>query len=338
MAAKLGWGIIGAGNIARTFTAGLAGSGTGRLVAVGTRNPDQPGFAADFPGARIHEGYASLLADPAVDIVYVATPHPLHAEWSIKAAQAGKHVLVEKPMALNAAEAEAMFAAARKAGTFMGEAYMYRFHPLTGRLAELIASGTIGEVRMIQSSFGLQMEEFRPAHRLYDKSMAGGGILDVGGYPVSMVRFLAGIAGGKPFLDPVAVKGAVAMGRDGVDEWAGLTLTFDNRIIAQISCAISVALDNTLRIHGATGWLEVHDFWSAGGGRNGAPGKIEIMREDMPGEIIVTEGPARLYAYEADAVVEAIKAGHHQFPAPGMSWADSIGNMHVLDKWRASVG
>ena len=118
----------------RLFKGASKGSRTGKLVAIGTRDAKKPGLGEKFPGARIVEGYEALLADPEVDAVYIATPHPGHAEWAIKAAEAGKHVLVEKPMALTAFEAEAMFHAARKAGTFMGEAFMYRLHPQTAKL------------------------------------------------------------------------------------------------------------------------------------------------------------------------------------------------------------
>ena len=115
-------------------------------------------------------------------------------------------------------------------------------------------------------------------------------------------------------------------------------LTFENGILAQVSCAISVALDNTLRIYGATGWLEVPDFWSAGGNRTGGQGRIDIVREEGPRETITTEGSERLYMFEADAVSEAILAGRQEFETPGMSWADTLGNMRVLDKWRTDAG
>ena len=331
--AKLRWGIIGAGSISRTFAASLRNSQIGQLIAVGTRDPRKSGLAEDFAGARIVDGYDALLHIADVDAVYITTPHNHHAEWSIKSARAGKHVLVEKPMAVSLAEAEAMFEAARAAGTFMGEAFMYRLHPMTRRIGKLIAAGTIGEVRLIQSSFGLQMEEFKPDHRLYDAARAGGGILDIGCYPVSMARYIAGVAAGRPFLDPVEVQGAVHRGPEGVDEWAAVQLSFDNGIIAQLTCAISVALDDTLRIHGATGRLEIRDFWSAGGGREGPLGQIHIVREDGPRVTETTEGPANLYGHEIDAVAAAIAAGRQEFAAPGMGWADSLGNMRVLERW-----
>ena len=194
---KLRWGILGPGGIAQAFRDGVKGSRTGQLVAIATRDPSKPGLADTFPGARILAGYDALLSDPEVDAIYIATPHPGHAEWAIKAAEAGKHVLVEKPMALSAFEIDAIFHAHRKAGTFAGEAFMYRLHPATIKLGELISSGAIGDVRMIQSSFGFQMPKFMPEHRLFANDLAGGGILDVGGYPVSMARFIAGAAVGQ---------------------------------------------------------------------------------------------------------------------------------------------
>lgn len=229
---QIRWGIIGPGTIARTFAEGIAHSATGRLVAVATRNTDKPGLGDAFPGVRIVKGYDRLLADPEVDAIYVATPHPSHAEWAIKATRAGKHVLVEKPMALSAYDARSIFHEAQKAGVFAGEAFMYRFHPQTGRLVDLVREGTIGEVRIIRSSFGFNMGAYRPEHRLFANDLAGGGILDVGGYPVSMVCMLAGAAGKKPFLEPVKVSGAARLGPSGVDEWASAVLKFPNDIVS----------------------------------------------------------------------------------------------------------
>jgi predicted dehydrogenase/aryl-alcohol dehydrogenase-like predicted oxidoreductase len=331
------WGIIGPGGIAKAFQGGAAASRTGKLVAIASRNPNKPGLAEDFPGARIVDGYDALLRDPEVDAIYIATPHPGHAEWAIKAAEAGKHVLVEKPMALTAFEADAIFNAARKAGTFAGEAFMYRLHPQTKKLGELIASGIIGEVRMIQSSFGFQMGKFLPDHRLFANDLAGGGILDVGGYPVSMVRFIAGAVSGKPFLDPIKVSGTAHLGQAGTDEWAAATLEFDNGIIAQVSCAIFIKLENVLRILGTEGSIEVPDFWFAGGNRDVGLGKIDVIKGGNRETISVNE-TNHVYSFEVDGAGDAIRAGKQEFAAPGMSWADSLGNLRVLDQWRAAAG
>src|SRR5882724_9602744 len=242
----LAWGIIGPGTIAQTFAAALPHSETGRLAAIATRNPGKPGLAEGFPGARILDGYAAILADPEVEAIYIATPHPGHAEWAIRAAEAGKHVLCEKPIAVSRYEAEAMFNAARKAGTFLGEAFMYRHHPQTQRLVEMVRSGAIGEVRLIKADFGFLMGNPDPKHRLLANDTAGGGILDICCYPVSMARLIAGAAAGKPFLDPVKVSGVAHLGGTGVDEWASAVLKFPNEIVAEVSGSVLVAQDNTV--------------------------------------------------------------------------------------------
>ena len=337
MSEKIRWGIIGPGSIAKAFRGGVANSKHGVLAAIATRDPSKPNLATDFPGVRVVHGYEALLADPEIDAVYIAVPHTGHAEWAIKAAEAGKHVLVEKPLALSAFEIDAVFHAHRKAGTFAGEAFMYRLHPQTAKLAEIIRSGAIGEVRMIQSSFGFSMGKFQPQHRLFASELAGGGILDVGGYPVSMSRFIAGVAMGKPFADPVKVSGTAKLNAEGTDDWAAAILTFENGIVAQVSCAVMANLDNVLRIHGSEGRIEVPDFWFAGGNRDQGLGRIDIIKGGKTETISVGE-EGHVYSFEADAAAEAIFAKRQELAAPGMTWADSLGNARVLDKWRSDAG
>lgn len=336
--APIRWGILGPGDIAKAFAGGVAGSRTGKLAALGARNSGKEGLTQTFPGARILDGYQALLDDPDIDAVYIAIPHPGHAEWAIKAAEAGKHVLCEKPLALTAFEADAMIHAARKAGTFLGEAFMYRLHPQTLKLVELIKSGVIGEVRMIKSSFGFAMPGFMPEHRLYANDLAGGGILDVGGYPVSMVRLIAGAATGKPFAEPDKVAGAAHLGQSGVDEWASALLHFPGGIVAQVSCSISLNQENMLSILGTKGRIEVPDFWFAGGNRDVGLGKIDVIHAAGRREAISVNESRHLYSFEVDAAGEAILAGNQEFAWPGMGWADSLGTLRVLDRWRAAVG
>ena len=330
------WGIIGPGRIAQTFADGIAHSRSGKLVAIASRNPEKPGLGDGFPGARIVNGYEALLADKDIDAVYIATPHTGHAEWAIKAIRAGKHVLVEKPIALSAFDAEAIYYEARKAGVFAGEAFMYRVHPQTAKLIELVKSGAIGDLRIIRTSFGFNMGKVNPEHRLFANDMAGGGILDVGGYPVSMARLIAGAVEGKPFLDPDKVSGVGHLGQTGVDEWASAVLKFPNDIIAEVSCSIMANQDNTLRIIGSDGRIEVKDFWFASGHKGGI-GKIDVIKGSETQTIEVKED-RWLYSFEVDAAGDAIRAGQKEFAYPGISWADSIGNLKVLDQWRASIG
>ncbi|WP_404925126.1 aldo/keto reductase [Mesorhizobium sp. ORM16] len=332
------WGILGPGSIAKAFAGGVAGSRNGKLVAIGARDPGKPGLAQSFPGARILEGYEALLTDAEIDAIYISVPHPGHAQWAIRAAGAGKHVLCEKPLALTAFEADAMMHAARKAGTFLGEAFMYRLHPQTLKLVELIKSGVIGEIRMIKSSFGFAMPDFMPQHRLYANDLAGGGILDVGGYPVSMARLIAGAAAGKPFLEPDKVTGVAHLGQSGVDEWASALLHFPGGILAEVSCSISLNQDNVLRIFGTRGRIEVPDFWFAGGDRDVGLGRINVIGADGVRETISVNEKRHVYSFEVDAAGDAILAGRQEFAWPGMAWADSLGTLRVLDRWRAAVG
>ncbi|WP_296039146.1 aldo/keto reductase [uncultured Agrobacterium sp.] len=330
------WGIIGPGTIAKTFAEGVAHSTTGKLVAIATRNPDRPGLSDGFPGARIVSGYDALLSDAEIDAVYISTPHTGHAEWAIKAIRAGKHVLVEKPIALSAYDADAIFHEAKKAGVFVGEAYMYRLHPQTAKIVDLVKSGAIGEVRIIRSSFGFSMGSFRADHRLFANESAGGGILDVGGYPVSMARLIAGAASGQPFIEPTKVSGVAHLGQSGVDEWASAVLKFPNDIIAEVSCSIMANQDNVLRIIGSKGRIEVPDFWFASGHKGGV-GKIDVIKGKERQTINVAED-RYLYSFEVDAAGEAIRNTSQEFAYPGMSWADTLGNLRVMDQWRASVG
>ena len=330
------WGIIGPGVIAKAFSGAIGRCRGATLAAIATRDPKRPGLAVAFPGARILDGYQAILADPEVDAIYIATPHPGHAEWAIKAAEAGKHVLCEKPIAVSAAEAEAMVHAARKAGTFLGEAFMYRHHPMTQRIVDLVREGAVGEVRMIRSSIGFKMRSADPAHRLLANDQAGGAILDVGCYPMSVSRLIAGAAAGRPFVEPVKVAGVAHLGNTGVDEWAAAVLQFPGDVLAQISGSVAVQLDDVLRVDGSEGGLSVQTFWFASG-KEGGKGEI-ILHRGGKTETIVVDEPRWLYTFEIEAASDAIRAGRQEFDPPGMTWADTLGNMMALDRWRSSVG
>src|SRR6266498_2977274 len=217
MTDRMGWGILATGAIARTFARGVAHSRTGRLVAVGSRWLESAQkFAAEFQIPHIHGSYEALLADPQVQAIYIATPHPLHALWAIRAAEAKKHILVEKPIGLNHAEAMAIIEAARANDVFLLEAYMYKCHPQTRKLVELIRDKAIGDVRVIQATFSFHWPKpWNPDSRLTCNALGGGGILDVGCYPVSMARLIAGAATGAAFAEPVQIKGLGHVGPTG---------------------------------------------------------------------------------------------------------------------------
>lgn len=325
------WGIIGPGGIAREFLRGSAGSQTGIVTAVGTRRPDSPDLGVNFPGLKVHDGYGALLSDPEIDAVYIATPHVLHAEWAIKAAAAGKHILCEKPAGLNPGEVKAVFAAAKENGVFFAEAYMYRLHPLTGFLLQLLRDGKIGEVRMIKSSFGFAFPVFLPQHRLFDPALGGGAILDVGGYPMSMARLIAGYQAETP-LEPVDLQAVIRRGPTGVDEIASALVTFPNGIIADLSCSIALWQDNVLRIFGTDGYLEVDEFWF-GSGKYGGTARIRFKPTQGPVEIIEFDEQANVYAFQFEAANAAIRDGRTELAYPGVTQADSIDNARALQRW-----
>lgn len=336
------WGILGAGAIAKAFARGLAQSQTGRLAAVASRSQAKAdAFGKEFGAPTCHGSYEALLADPAVQAVYVATPHPMHAPWAIKAARAGKHILCEKPAALNHAQAMAMIEAARASNVFFMEAFMYRCHAQTAKLVELIRGGAIGQVRMIRASFGFQGPT-NPQSRLMNSALGGGGILDVGCYPVSMARLIAGAAVGKPFADPDQVQAVGHIGETHVDEYAAAVLRFpatsaSGPIVAQVATAVQAGLENSLRVVGSEGSIFVPNPWTAGrteGGRF----VIHVQARGKDAEEIVLESDRTAYALEIDVAGGAIAAGRVEASVPAMTWGDTLGNMRTLDQWRERIG
>jgi predicted dehydrogenase len=334
---RLAWGIITAGKIARKFCNGVVRSHRCRLAAVAARGLDRAeSFAREFEIPKCYDDYQALIEDPKVEAVYVGTPHPLHAEWAIAAARAGKHVLCEKPVAMNAADAARIVDAAREAGVFLMEAFMYRCHPQTTRVVELVRSGRVGELRAVRATFSYKGTYDLKSLKL-DKHLGGGGILDVGCYPVSMTRLLVGAARGKPCAEPLELE---AMGRigpeSGVDEYAIANLRFGDGVLAQLATGVQLAMDNTVTVFGSEGRLDVLSPWFGSGIEGGA---ASILVRNTSGELleeIVTSTDRWLYAIEADTVAESIAEGRTQCPA--MPWDDTLGNAAVLDRWLEKIG
>ena len=331
----LRWGILSTGRIAHTFAKAVQASASGRLVAVGSRGRESAErFATEFGGLRAHGGYAELLADPEVEAVYIATPHPQHAEWAIAAARAGKHILCEKPLTLNRADSERVVAAARAAGVTLMEAFMYRCHPQAMKLAELVREGAIGRLGLVQAAFGFHLDG-PPGHRVFTNALGGGGILDVGGYPVSMARLLVGAAQGRAFADPVAVTGSARLHpTEGTDLHAAATLHFEGEVLAQVACGVALELENVVRVYGSDGWILVPEPWFAASERGMT--RLVLHRRGGATEEIAAPAPHGLYVCEADAFAAAVRAGLPEVST--MTWADTLGNMAALDAWRAAAG
>lgn len=339
------WGLLGAGAIARVFANGLRFSHSGKLVAVASLTDSRrESLASDFSVPKRYSRYEDLLADPEVDAVYISLIHPDHARWTVAAARAGKHVLVEKPMAMSAREAAEMVDAARQSDVFLMEAFMYRCHPQMAVLAETLKSGVIGDVRAIRSTNSFATP-FDAHSRLFDKALGGGGILDVGCYPASLARLVAGLAVGKVFEEPDKVKAVATVGPSGVDTFAAAVLQFPSGIVAEIACGVSCEMPVEAQIFGTKGRIVIPQPWLPASPARFAPKplppdtewpleKIVVWKtgQALPGEIGV-RSDRDLYTYEADTVDQYIS----QRQAPAMTWEDSLGNMQVLDRWRAEV-
>jgi predicted dehydrogenase len=333
--AKLRWGIIGTGRIAKIFADGIQHSQTGELVAVGSRTKAKAKeFAKHHKVLRAHASYEALLADKEVDAVYIATPHPQHHEWAIRAAEAKKHILCEKPVALHHDEAGAILQAAWENSVFFMEAYMYRCHPQIERMTELIRAGTIGDVRVIHASFGFAVP-YDLDNRLFNRNLGGGGILDVGGYCTSLARLVAGVAVGKPFAEAerISVFGQIGAESE-VDEYASAMVVFPNDIVAMLSCGLRLQQENKVRIEGSGGSITLPDPWVPS--INGGESSLILERNGEKTETLTITAPP-LYAIEADLVAMHVAKGDRQAASPAMSWADSLGNIRLQDEWRRAM-
>ncbi len=336
MSNTINWGILSTGAIASCFARNLAASKTGKLLAVSSREKAKADkFAAEFKASRSYGSYEELLADKEVQAVYISPPHPLHAEWTIKALEAKKHVLVEKPIGLNQYQAMAMIEAARVNGMMLMEAFMYRCHPQTAKLVELVRDKAIGEVRMIRASFGWH-GGFNATSRIYNNDMGGGGIMDVGCYCASIARLVAGANLGKAFAEPTHVSGTAHLGETGVDEWAIASLKFPGDVVAQLSTSVSMNQENVVTLYGSAGKIVLPNPWVANR-EKAENGKIIVTKGKETEEIDI---PATVtsFTYEADVFGNAVLAGKQEAPSPAMTWDDSMGNLRTLDRWREAVG
>ena len=253
---KIRWGIIGPGSIAHNFADALKQAYSGELIAIASRTSnklEEFGNKYQIKNEFRFNDYDALLENENIDAVYIATPHVFHADLSIRAAGKGKHILCEKPGAVNFAEASRVIEKIKEAGVFYKEGFMYRCHPQIPELINIIKQNTIGNIKHITSSFGFDMQKVISDHRLFDKKLAGGAILDVGLYPVSLSRMVAGAAIGKKFINPVAISAKARIGETGVDEISSATLEFENNIIAEVSTAIMQNMDNNAVIEGEIG-------------------------------------------------------------------------------------
>jgi len=308
----LNWGLLSTARINDALIPPLRASKRNHLLAVASRTQEAAEkYAREKKIPRAHGSYESLLADPEIDVIYNPLPNHLHAEWTIKAVEAGKHVLCEKPLALNVEEVDAMQAAARKHTRVVAEAFMYRHHPQTLKVQELVRSGSLGAVKLVRGSFTYVLSREEDI-RLLDPAMGGGSIWDVGCYPISYARTVIG-------TNPLDVFGWQVTGPTGIDETFVGQMRFSEDILMQFDCSFAIPSHTFMEIVGSEGTLNIPTPFKPNENE-----KIYLTRGDKT-ETIKIKGQ-ELYLGEVEDMADAILLGRE----PRISLEDSRANVKVI--------
>lgn len=318
----IGWGILGTGSIARSFASDLQLLPRADLVAVGSRSQaraDAFGDTYDIP--HCHEGYEALVTDTKVDVVYVASPHTEHARHTTMALEAGKHVLCEKPLTINEAQAERVIATARAEDRFLMEALWTRFFPVMDDVRRLVETGALGDLHLLQADIGV-VHPFDPEHRLYNPALGGGALLDLGIYPMSLAFELFG--------PPDDVAADAVIGETGVDEQCAGVFRYENGRQATWQASMRVDPGRTFTLSGTEGRLHGRRAWW-----KGAP----VVRTRPDGSVKETyarpfEGKG--YQFEAAHVMECLRDGKTESPV--MPLDESRALLRTMDALRADWG
>lgn len=316
------WGILGAGAIAGTFAQDI-GLTTGNVVtAVAARDAERAAaFAAKHGTPRSYGGYEGLVADDGVDVVYVATTHPYHREHALLAIEAGKPVLIEKPVCLNAADAREVFAAAQRADVFAMEAMWMRTNPLILKAKQLISEGAIGDLRGVRDEFGIAMP-FDARHRLYDIDNGGGALLDIGMYPITFAHLFLG--------HPDRVDTAGTLAPSGTDDTVAMQWLYQGVPKAQLWTSVSASSPNDAAILGTDGWIQVlAPSWRP----SGLLVQSGSTQYSVPDPLA---GQGAGYGPEIREVERCLRAGLTESPL--IPQADTIAILDIVDGARACLG
>ncbi|HEX7538043.1 MAG TPA: Gfo/Idh/MocA family oxidoreductase [Dermatophilaceae bacterium] len=311
------WGFLGAGGIAAVMAADLR-HGNNILYSVGARDAGRAAaFAARFGASRSHGSYRAVIEDPDVDIVYVATTHPFHREQALMAVEAGKPVLIEKPLALNAAQAREVLTAARERRVFAMEAVWMRANPLIVRAREMVAGGVIGDVVAVHADFSIGLD-FDPAHRLYDLANGGGALLDLGVYPMHFAWLFLGRPDTQQVLGTLSPSGS--------DATVAMQWGYASGATAQLRCATTARTPGRAAIAGTTGWISVGPWFLN-------PERLVVTTSEGVSRV---ESEERGYGPQIEEVERCLRAGLLESPlAPH---ADTIAVLELIDQARADLG
>ncbi len=321
MTESIRWGILGTGFIARQFASDLAHAPGTKLVAVGSRSQASADeFGAAFGAANRHASYEALAADPDVDVVYVATPHPYHCANTSMCLAAGKAVLCEKPFALNESDAQSMIDAARDRGLFIMEGMWTYCFPAIREIKAMIDAGAIGEPRMMMGAFCFRAD-WDPSTAVLNKELGGGALLDVGVYPISVAHLV--FSG-----EPETIQASAHVGETGVDEQNGIVMTYPNGAMAIMASAVRTAMPEEIVISGTDAQIRIPEPFYR-------PNRIVITRDDES-EVLDFPYPGMGMQYEAGEVSDCLRAGRCEsalVPHEG-----TLAVMRTLDRIRAQWG
>ena len=311
MVRPLAWGILSTARIGARLIQGAALSDEAEIVAVASRNaPSAQRFADEHGIARAHGSYEALLADPGVEAVYIPLPNSMHVDWTLRALEAGKHVLCEKPMDRRPEQVARAFDLADERGLVLSEAFMWRHNPQTARLRDLLAEGAIGEVRLVRACFSFMLA--RDADVRLDPALDGGALMDVGCYAVSGARLAAG-------GEPLTASAAVVTGPTGVDMRLTGLLRFDGDVLAIVDCGLDLPGRSELEIAGTEGRIVLADPWHC------IDPKIVVERGYE--REIVTADPGDSYRLELDDMCAAIRGER----ALLLGRDDALGQARTID-------
>jgi len=317
--AKVRWGVLGAARINRRLIPGLKQSNNTELVAIASRDRDKAHQAAAQWGAELaYDSYEALLNDRRIQAVYIPLPNALHVEWVIKAAQAGKHVLCEKPLALTPEAVTKVMEAAVANKVQVMEAFMYRFHPQQGRVRELLAEGAIGEARVVRGSFAFPMVTGNYNIRL-DQTLGGGALWDVGCYGVNVARWMLG-------SEPISVYAEATL-EQGVDISTAVILDFGEQRRALMDFGLNYGRRSFYEIIGTAGTLSVENMWQE------PDGEAYVYLRNEKGLTTIPFAPVNHFKLEVEAFSQAILAGQ-PIPYP---LSDSVENARVCSALLQSI-
>ena len=277
MSRTINWGIIGPGKIANRFASSFEAIPDATLYGVASRNLEKAkSFALDHNIPNYFDDYEALVNDPHIDVVYIATPHAFHLEQTLLCLQNKKAVLCEKPLTLNHKYAVEMVTAARSRSVFLMEAMWSRFFPTTMKTLELIRAGAIGDVKYLRADFGFKVPSYDPKSRLFDLSLGGGALLDVGVYPLFLALLILG--------RPDSIKSLASLAPTGADEIVNAIFHYKNGTMANILSSIIIDTPKDAEIIGTTGTITIHTPWHKANSLTVTKNSGKQQRYDFPYE------------------------------------------------------